>query len=251
MDQLIDAGGMFDPEHFAGDLLDMLRRHLKAGLLVFQKVFDVFYLRQLEEGVELAFCVEKDIQSADLFATGRGKIRGVAFEDMREVHAKPVYLTPPEGVHIVFGHQGTFPLLDPGQLDLFVPVQMWIEMREDILLDNDRFIARHGDSELQNFHRYEITVFADIITGLLIYNKKGLKYDCAPPVTLPDGKICHCHRRWDHWPEQRILSSKIRVPGYCAGAIGFYGQLFLRELRVCLSQSFYPLGHTGYCATGV
>ena len=71
---------------------------------------------------------------------------------MRKVDAQPVDLAASEGIHIVLGHEGTFPLLDPGQLDLLVPVQVGIEMGEYVFLDDDRLVARHRDSELQYFH---------------------------------------------------------------------------------------------------
>ena len=67
---------------------------------------------------------------------------------MRKVDAQPVDLAASEGIHIVFGHEGTFPLLDPGQLDLLVAVQVWIKMRELIFLHDDGLVPRHGNGEL-------------------------------------------------------------------------------------------------------
>jgi hypothetical protein len=143
---------MFDPQHFFCDLVDMFRRHFEAGLLILQKGFYVPDLRQLKEGIELSPCIEKDIQGPDLFSAGGGKIRGVAFEDVRQVDAQPIDLAPPEGIHIVFGDQGPFTLLDPGQLDFLMPVQVRIKMGKDIFLHDDRFVTRHWDGELQYFH---------------------------------------------------------------------------------------------------
>ena len=71
---------------------------------------------------------------------------------MRKVDAQPVDLAASEGIHIVLGHEGTFPLLDPGQLNLLVAVQVRVKMGEYVFLNDDRLVARHRDSELQYFH---------------------------------------------------------------------------------------------------
>src|SRR5262245_22590146 len=95
---------------------------------------------------------------------------------MRQVDAQPVYFTASKGVHIIFRNEGALALLDPGKLDLFVPVEMGIKVRQYVLLNDDGLVARNGDGELQYFHLPEITPFADIISGLLISNKNRLKY---------------------------------------------------------------------------
>jgi hypothetical protein len=131
----------------------MLGGDLETGLLVLEEGLYILDLGQGEQGIQLTFYIEKDIEGPDLLSAGGRKIGGVAFKDMGKVDAQPIDLAAAEGIHIVLGHEGPFSLLDPGQLDLFMAVQMRIEMREHIFLDDDRLIARHGDGELQYFHR--------------------------------------------------------------------------------------------------
>jgi hypothetical protein len=120
--------------------------------LVLEEILDVFDLRQVEKGIQLSFGIEEDIQGLDLFTAGRGKIGGVALENMRQVDPQPIDFAAAERIHVVFGYQGAFPLLDPGQLDLLVAVQVWIKMREHIFLHDDGLVTRHRDSELKYFH---------------------------------------------------------------------------------------------------
>jgi len=143
MDELVDAGGMFDAQHFFSDLVHMVGGNLETGLLVLEEGLYILDLGQGEKGIELTLGIEKDIECPDLLSAGGGKIGRVAFEDMGKVNPQPIDLAAAEGIHIVLGHEGTFSLLDPGQLDLFVAVQVRIEMGEHIFLYNDRLVARH------------------------------------------------------------------------------------------------------------
>ena len=152
MDKLIDAGGMFDAQHFLRDLVHVLGGDLETGLLVLEEGLYILNFRQGEKGIQLTFCIEEDIEGPDLLSAGGRKIGGVAFKHVGEVDAQPIDLAAAKGIHIVLGHQGPFSLLDPGQLDLFMAVQVGIEMGEDVFLDDDRLVARHGDGELQYFH---------------------------------------------------------------------------------------------------
>jgi len=71
---------------------------------------------------------------------------------MRQVYTQPVDLSRAEGIHVVFGDQGSLSLLDPGQLDLLVAVQMRIKVRKFIFLHDDSLVVRHRNGELQYFH---------------------------------------------------------------------------------------------------
>jgi hypothetical protein len=67
---------------------------------------------------------------------------------MGEVNPQPIDLAAAEGVHVIFRYERAFTLLDPGKLDLFVPVKVRIKMGQDILLDDHGFVTRHGDGKL-------------------------------------------------------------------------------------------------------
>ena len=153
MDKLVDTGRVLDAEHFLCDLIYVLRRYFKAGLLVLQKRLYVFDLGQLKKRIQLSLGIEEDVEGPDLFSAGGRKIAGVTFEYMGEVDPEPVYLAASKGIHIILRDEGAFALLDPGKLDLFVPVEVRIEMGQDVFLDDDGFIARHRDRELEDFHR--------------------------------------------------------------------------------------------------
>lgn len=71
---------------------------------------------------------------------------------MREVDTQPVDLSRAECIHVVLGYQGSLSLLDPGQLDLLMAVQMWIKVRKLIFLHDDSLVMRHRNGELQYFH---------------------------------------------------------------------------------------------------
>jgi hypothetical protein len=227
MDELVDAGGMFDAEHFLRDFVHVFGRDLEPRLLILEEGFYVLDLGKAEKGIQLAFGIEEDIERTDFFAAGGGKIGRVTFENVGEVNPQPVDLAAAESVHIILCDERALTLLDPGQLDLFVPMEVGIKMGQDVFLDDDSFVARHGKSKLQYFHHdgffgetcgrgeagREFTAFADIISRILISNKNRLKYGCPCNVPLPDGK--KCHRRWrrDHWVKQRLLSTKSWASG--------------------------------------
>ena len=59
-------------------------------------------------------------------------------------------------MHIVLGYQRPLALLDPGKLDLLMPVQMGIEMGEFVLLDDHRLVMRHRNGKLKDLHHYTI-----------------------------------------------------------------------------------------------
>ncbi len=73
-------------------------------------------------------------------------------------------------MHIVLGYQRAFALLDPGELDLLMPVQMRIEMRQYIFLYDDSLVVWDRDGELQYFHAPNIRI-------LRILSIRGLKVD--------------------------------------------------------------------------
>src|ERR1700722_17124254 len=148
MDELIDAGGMLDPQHFPGDLFGMPRRDLESGLLVLQEAFYILDFRKVEKGIQPAAGVEKDTEGTDFFTAGGSKVGGIAFEDMREVNPEPIDVAASKRVHVIFSDKRSFALLDPGELDLLVPMEVRVEMRHDVFLDNDRFVTRHRDGKL-------------------------------------------------------------------------------------------------------
>ena len=77
---------------------------------------------------------------------------------MWEVDTQPVDLSRAECIHVVLGYQGPLSLLDPGQLDLLVAVQMWIKVGKLIFLHDDSFVMRHRNGELQYFHHFSVLV---------------------------------------------------------------------------------------------
>ena len=226
VNELVDAGGMFDTQHFFRDLVYVLGRDLEPGLLVLEEGFYILDLGQIEKGIQLAFGVEENIKRSDLLSAGGHKIGGVAFEDVGQVDPQPVDLAAAKSVHVIFGYKRAFTLLDPGKLNLLMPVEVGIKMGKDVLLDDDCMVAGDGDGKLQYFHHddfvglcgvgepvCEITPFADITSGQLISDKNRLKYGCPGDVPLPDGK--KSHRRWwrDHWTKQRLLFTKSWTSG--------------------------------------
>ena len=162
MDKLIDAGGMPDTQHLPRNLVGVPGGNLEPRLLVLQERFYIFYFRQFEKGVQPAFGTEEDVERPDLFAAGGHKIRGIAFKNVRQVDAKPVDIPTAKGVHVVLGDKRPLALLYPRKLDFLMPVKMRIEIRQDIFLDDNRFITRYRDRKLQYFHPGEITAFANI-----------------------------------------------------------------------------------------
>lgn len=104
MDELIDAGAVLYHQHSAGYLCDLLGRYLEPRLLVRHEVLYAFDFGKLEEGVEVAFCVEEDIQGLDLFTAFGCEIGGVALKDMGEVGSQPIDLIGPESMHVILRH---------------------------------------------------------------------------------------------------------------------------------------------------
>lgn len=152
VDQLVNACGGLHTKHFCRYFGGVLRGDLEAGLLILEEIFQVLDLGQFEEAIELSFDVEKDIQGLDFFPAGRGEIGRITFKNMGQVHSEPVDLSRAECVHIIFGNQGSLSLLDPGQLDLLMTVQMRIKVRELIFLHDDSLVMWHRNGELQYFH---------------------------------------------------------------------------------------------------
>ena len=158
MDELVDAGGMFDAQHFLCDLVHMLGGDLETGLPVLEEGLYILDLGQGEKGIQLTFGIEEDIEGPDLLSAGGRKIGRVTFEDMGKVNPQPIDLAASKRIHIVLCHEGSLSLLDPGQLDLFVAVQVRIEMGEHIFLYDDRLVARYRDGELQYFHQNDLSM---------------------------------------------------------------------------------------------
>jgi len=104
MDELVDAGAVLYHQHFTGDLDDVLWWYFKSRLLIRQEVLYAFDLRKFEEGVEIALCVEEDIQGLDLLTALGSEIRRVALKDMGEVGSEPIDLVRPESMHIILRH---------------------------------------------------------------------------------------------------------------------------------------------------
>lgn len=157
MDQLFYARAFLDPEHLIGDLRHVLGRDFKTRLLVLQEILDVLYLRKFEKGIQLSFCIEKDIQRLDLFPAFRGEVGGVTLENVGKIYSQPIDLVAAKGIHVIFRYQCSFPLLDPGKLDLLVPVQVRVKMGKHVLLYDDRFVMRHRDGKLKYFHRWNFS----------------------------------------------------------------------------------------------
>ena len=82
----------------------MLGRYFESGLLVQQEVLYVFYFREFEEGVEVAFCIEENIQGLDLLTALGCEIRRIALKNMREVCSQPIDLIRPESMHVILCH---------------------------------------------------------------------------------------------------------------------------------------------------
>src|SRR5579864_1465796 len=87
---------------------------------------------------------------------------------------------------------------------------------------------------------------------------RGKKGVSDYPVNLPivkkrllDEKKCGRYRWGDHRIELCLLSAKSRTSGYRFGQVGFYGQLLLWQLRLCLSQSFYSACNPWHRASGI
>lgn len=158
MDELIDAGTVLYYQHFIGYLGDVLRRYFEPGLLVRQEVLYTFYFGKFEEGVEVALCVKEDIQGLDLFTALGCEIGRVALKDMGEVGSQPIDLIRAESMHVILRHQGSFTLLDPGELDLFMTMEVGIKMRQYIFLHNNGLVVRNRDGELQYFHTSNIGI---------------------------------------------------------------------------------------------
>jgi len=152
MDQLVNACAVLYQQHLIRYLRHVLGRYFEAGLLRLEKVLYILYFRKLEEGIEIPPGIEKDVEGLYLLTALGCKIRRIAFKDVGEVGSQPVYLVGSESMHIVLRHQGAFSLLDPGELDLFVPVKVGIEMRQHIFLHDDSLVVWNRNSELQYFH---------------------------------------------------------------------------------------------------
>jgi hypothetical protein len=80
------------------------------------------------------------------------KIFRVAFKKVRLIRAEKINFTGFKGVHIVARYQCPFPFLYPGNLRLFMTVQMRIKVGHVLGLSNDTFIVSYRDSKLQYLH---------------------------------------------------------------------------------------------------
>lgn len=174
MEQLIYSRAALHLQHLVGDVGRVMGRNLEAGLTGLQEGFQVFDLRELEEAVQRSPDIKKDIEGLDLLSTGRYKIGRVAFEYMGHIDAQPVDIAGPEGMHIIFRYQGPFSLLDPGQLDLLMAVQMRVKVRELIFLHDDSLVMWHWNSELQYFHRVEFWWLTGRLSFCDLYMNVGI-----------------------------------------------------------------------------
>lgn len=104
VDELVDTGAVLDHQHFIGYFGDMLGWYLESRLLVLQEVLYTFYFGELEEGVEVSFCVKENIQGLDFFTALGCEVTGVAFKDMGEVGSQPVNFIRPESMHVILCH---------------------------------------------------------------------------------------------------------------------------------------------------
>ena len=156
MDELIDPRTVLHLQHLRRDLGDVVRGNFETRLPVHQEILDVLDLRQLEKAIQLSLEIKKDIERMDLLPARRDKIAGIAFEDMRHISPQPIDISASEGMHIVLCHERSLTFLDPGQLDLLVAVQMWIEVGELIFLNDYRFVVRHRNGKLEDLHHFTI-----------------------------------------------------------------------------------------------
>src|ERR1700720_470591 len=101
MDELVDAGGMFDAQHFPGDLVDVQGGNFESRLLVLQEGLYILYFRQVEKGIQPAFGAEEDIKGPDLFTAGGCEIGRIAFKNVWQINPKPINVATAERVHVV------------------------------------------------------------------------------------------------------------------------------------------------------
>lgn len=116
------------------------------------KLLNGLHLRQFQEMANGAGGVKEHCKGLDGLAASRQEVRWITFEQMWLVGTQPVDLVGPETMHIVIRYQGAFALPDPGQLDLLVPVQVWVEMRQQVFLRDDGLVRRHWYGEGEYFH---------------------------------------------------------------------------------------------------
>ena len=152
MDELFDPATLAHLAHLRRDDLHLILRDTKTVPVLVYKILELFDLGHVEERSETAVHVEENIHrmrpdDALLFEATR-----IALKNMRLVGPDPENLILLEIVHAVACDQRARTAHDPGQLNLVVPVQIRIEMRKALFLDDDRFGFSNRQREFEDLN---------------------------------------------------------------------------------------------------